>query len=52
MTHLGYIVAAYLALALVVLAMTLWVALDLRAQKQKLRRLEEEGLRRNRSVPR
>jgi heme exporter protein D len=46
MTHLGYIVAAYSAAALVLAAMVLWVVLDLRAQKEKLRRLEEEGLRR------
>lgn len=46
MTHLGYILAAYGATAAVLAAMVLWVALDLRAQKEKLRRLEEAGLRR------
>jgi heme exporter protein D len=50
MTHLGYILAAYLATAIVLLAMVLWVVLDLRAQKHKLRRLEEQGLRRRSPV--
>ncbi len=50
MTHAGYILAAYLATAVVLAGMIAWVALDLRAQKRKLRRLEDEGLRR-RSEP-
>jgi heme exporter protein D len=45
-THLGYIFAAYAATVIVVAAMVLWVVLDLRAQKEKLRRLEEAGHRR------
>jgi heme exporter protein D len=50
MTHLGYIIAAYAAAAVVIIAMVLWVALDLRTQKQKLRRLEDAGLRRRSEV--
>jgi heme exporter protein D len=46
MTHLGYILAAYLAAATVLGGMVAWVALDLAAQKRKLRRLEAAGLRR------
>jgi heme exporter protein D len=46
MTHLGYILAAWLISAAVLLALVGWVALDLRAQKRKLRRLEGEGVRR------
>ena len=46
MTHAGYILAAYLAAALVLAGTIAWVVLDLRAQKRKLRRLEADGLRR------
>jgi heme exporter protein D len=46
MTHLGYILAAYLASAIVLLGMVALVALDLRAARDKLARLEQEGLRR------
>ena len=52
MTHLGYIIAAYLATAIVLLGMVLWAVLDLRAAKRKLARLEEEGLRRRSEVAR
>jgi heme exporter protein D len=52
MTHLGYILAAYLASAIVLLGMVAWVVLDLRAQKQKLARLEEQGHRRRSEVAR
>jgi len=52
MTHLGYILAAYLASAIVLLGMVAWVVLDLRTQKQKLTRLEEQGLRRRSEVAR
>ncbi len=52
MTHLGYIVAAYLAAAVVLLGMVAGVLLDLRAQKRKLVRLEGRGLRRRSEVPR
>lgn len=46
MTHAGYILGAYLASAAVLAGMIAWVVLDLAAQKRRLRRLEEEGLRR------
>ena len=46
MTHAGYILGAYLASAAVLAGMIAWVSLDLAAQKRKLRRLEDEGLRR------
>ena len=52
MTHLGYILAAYLASAAVLLGMVAWIVLDLRTQKQKLARLEEQGLRRRSEVAR
>ena len=46
LTHAGYILAAFLASALVLGGMVAWILLDLRAQRRKLRRLEEAGLRR------
>jgi heme exporter protein CcmD len=46
MTHLGYIIAAYLAAAIVLLGMVAAVLLDLGAQKRKLARLEASGVRR------
>ncbi len=52
MTHAGYILAAYLATALILGAMVLWVVLDLRAQRRSLDRLEAEGRRRRLEVPR
>ncbi len=52
MTHVGYIFAAYLATALVLGGMTLWVVLDLRSQRRRLDRLEAEGRRRRSDVPR
>ncbi|HWT30215.1 MAG TPA: heme exporter protein CcmD [Propylenella sp.] len=52
MTHSGYILAAYLASALVLLALIAWVALDLRLQKRKLAQLEDQGLRRRPEPPR
>ncbi|HEX9903418.1 MAG TPA: heme exporter protein CcmD [Propylenella sp.] len=52
MTHLAYILAAYLATAAVLIGMVALIVLDLRAQRRKLRRLEEEGLRRRSEVPR
>ncbi len=45
MTHLGYIAAAYGATVVILAAVTAWVALDLRAQKAKLARLEQSGRR-------
>lgn len=51
MTHAGYILAAYLATATVLLGMAAWIVLDLRRQKRKLRRLEAEGVRRRSGAP-
>ena len=52
MTHLGYIVAAYLAAAIVLGGMVAAVALDLERQKRKLARLEAAGVRRRSEIPR
>ncbi len=46
MTHIGYIAAAYLAAALVIGGLTVWIMMDNRAQRRKLRQLEAEGVRR------
>jgi heme exporter protein D len=46
MTHAGYILAAYLVTAFVLVALVAWVVMDLRAQRTKLERLEAQGLRR------
>ena len=43
MTHLGYIIAAYGATALVFAALIIWVIRDAGEQKRKLARLEAEG---------
>ena len=50
MTHSGYILAAYLASAAVLIGLIAWVALDLRAQKRKLAKLDL-GLRRSPEPP-
>jgi heme exporter protein D len=52
MTHLGYIVAAYLATAIVIAAMIAWTLIDLSRQKRKLDSLEAEGKRRLQEVRR
>jgi heme exporter protein CcmD len=46
MSHFGYIIAAYLAAAIVLLGMVAGVLLDLSAQKRKLARIEAGGARR------
>jgi heme exporter protein D len=51
-THLGYILAAYVATAIVLLGMSAWILFDLREQHRRLRRLEEEGIRRRSEVRR
>jgi heme exporter protein CcmD len=51
MTHLGYIIAAYVAAAIVLGGMIAWVTIDLSAQKRKLERIEAEGGRRARAAP-
>ena len=52
MTHLGYIVAAYVAAAVVLIGMVAAVTLDLARQKRRLARLETEGRRRRSEVSR
>ena len=52
MTHLGYIVAAYLATAVVLLGMVAAVVLDLTRQKRRLAQLEAEGRSRRSEVSR
>ncbi len=47
MTHAGYILAAYLAAALVLAGLIVWIWLDTRVQKRKLERLEAAGVRRS-----
>jgi heme exporter protein D len=49
MTHLGYIIAAYAAAAVVLVGMIGWVFTDLTLQKRKLKRIEAEGSRRPRT---
>lgn len=44
MTHAGYILAAYLAAALVIGGLTVWVLMDYRAQQRKLQQLETDGM--------
>ena len=44
--HADFIVAAYAVAALVLVLMIGWVALDYRAQKQKLATLESQGVTR------
>ena len=52
MTHVPYIMAAYLVSAVTLLGLVAWVLSDLAAQQRKLRMLEAEGLRRRSEVPR
>ena len=52
MTHLGYIVSAYVATAIILLGMIGWVVSDLGAQKRRLDRLEQAGVRRRSEVAR
>ncbi len=51
MTHAGYILAAYVITAAVLLGLIAWVVLDLRTQKRKLSRLEPQGGRRRVEQP-
>jgi heme exporter protein D len=52
MTHVGYIIAAYLAAAIVIIGMVVAVMLDLTRLKRRLTRLEAEGRRRRSEVSR
>jgi heme exporter protein D len=45
-SHTGFIFAAYLASALVLAGLLLWVIADGRAQRRKLADLEARGIRR------
>ena len=44
--YASFILTSYLAAAFVVVVLTVWVALDYRSQKQRLRELEERGVTR------
>ena len=46
MTHAGFIAAAYIATALVLLGLILWVVADGRAQRRRLAELEARGIKR------
>jgi heme exporter protein D len=48
--HLGFIVAAYAATAIVVAALIAWVMLDYRVQQRSLAELDKRGVSR-RSAP-
>ncbi|WP_421725950.1 heme exporter protein CcmD [Bauldia sp.] len=45
-TQTGFIVAAYLLAALVMIGLVLWIVLDGRAQRRRLADLEARGIRR------
>jgi heme exporter protein CcmD len=42
--YTSFIVASYLAAGLVVAILTIWIGLDYRTQKQRLRELDESGI--------
>jgi heme exporter protein D len=44
--HAGFILAAYGAVAAVIVGLVVWVVLDGRLQRQRLERLEARGIRR------
>ena len=44
--HAGFIIGAYAAASVVVLALLVWVIADYRAQRRILKRLEERGVTR------
>ena len=48
--HMGFIVAAYAAAAIIVAVLIAWVMLDYRAQQRSLAELEKRGVSR-RSTP-
>ena len=49
--HLGFVVASYLAVALVLAGLIGWVVLDGRAQRRRLAALEARGVRRRSAGP-
>lgn len=46
MSHAGYIAAAYIVSAIVLVALAAWIILDGRAQRRRLADLEARGIRR------
>jgi heme exporter protein D len=46
MSHAGFIAAAYVATALVLAGLLLWIVADGRAQRRRLADLEARGIRR------
>jgi len=44
MHYAGFILAAYAAVAIVVVILILWITIDYRSQKRQLRELEESGM--------
>jgi heme exporter protein D len=50
--HTGFIVAAYVTTAVVLVVLILWVALDGRAQQRRLADLEARGVRRRSAATR
>ena len=46
MSHAGFIAAAYVATALVLAGLLLWIVIDGRAQRRRLADLEARGIRR------
>jgi heme exporter protein D len=45
-THTGFILAAYLATAVVLAAVTVWILVDGRSLRRRLAELEARGIRR------
>ena len=44
--YASFIVTSYLAAAIMVAILTVWIALDYRSQKERLRALEDSGITR------
>jgi heme exporter protein D len=42
--YASFIVVSYLAVALAVVLLIVWIAIDYRSQRQRLRELEESGI--------
>ena len=42
--YASFIVVSYLAVALAVVFLIVWIAIDYRSQRQRLRELEESGI--------
>jgi heme exporter protein D len=50
-SHADFIVAAYAVAALIVVGLTVWVALDYRAQRAMLNELDKAGAKRRSQSP-